>query len=150
MIDSVNKKVFIIWLITLIASIIYYDLTFGITLIILTFVAFIQNMFFTWVSRSRNSGNPMHHRTSAWGSNGIWALTQAMIASGIYTPITNMINAGNIELSGVVRILITIFIYALATTEGSVFMMKINLGKIKVPKIFNFLVENADKRVGSK
>ena len=78
-------------------------------------VAFVQNMMFTLVSRSRNSQDPNYHRYCAWGSNGVWFVCQVMIVKSIWTAI----HAGNwmfAVLAGVV--------YALATTEGSVLMMK--------------------------
>jgi hypothetical protein len=84
-------------------------------LIALIPVAFIQNMMFTLVSRSRNSQDTDYHRYCAWGSNGVWFICQIMIVKNIWTAI----NAGQwwyAILAGVV--------YSLATTEGSVLMMK--------------------------
>lgn len=78
-------------------------------------VAFIQNMFFTLVSRSRNSQDPNYHRYCAWGSNGVWFVCQVMIVKNIWSAI----HAGQwwyAIAAGVV--------YSLATTEGSVLMMK--------------------------
>lgn len=78
-------------------------------------VAFIQNMFFTLVSRSRNSQDTDYHRFCAWGSNGVWFICQVMIVKNIW----GAINAGQwwyAILAGIV--------YSLATTEGSVLMMK--------------------------
>jgi hypothetical protein len=78
-------------------------------------VAFIQNMFFTLVSRSRNSQDTDYHRFCAWGSNGVWFICQVMIVKNIWTAIM----AGQwwyAIAAGVV--------YSLATTEGSVLMMK--------------------------
>lgn len=78
-------------------------------------VAFVQNMFFTLVSRSRNSQDPDYHRFCAWGSNGVWFVCQVMIVKNIW----GAIHAGQwwyAIAAGVV--------YALATTEGSVLMMK--------------------------
>ncbi len=43
---------------------------------LLVVVSFIQNMAFTWTSRSRNSGDPAYHRFAAWSSNGVWFLAQ--------------------------------------------------------------------------
>lgn len=84
-------------------------------LIALAPVAFIQNMFFTLVSRSRNSQDTDYHRFCAWGSNGVWFICQVMIVKNIW----GAINAGQwwyAILAGAV--------YSLATTEGSVLMMK--------------------------
>ena len=78
-------------------------------------VAFIQNMFFTLVSRSRNSQDTDYHRYCAWGSNGVWFICQVMIVKNIWTAIM----AGQwwyAIMAGIV--------YSLATTEGSVLMMK--------------------------
>ena len=84
-------------------------------LIILAALAFIQNMAFTLVSRSRNSADPGYHRFCAWGSNGIWFLCQVCIVKSIWTAI----DAGNFGF-----VLLAGIIYTLSTTEGSVFMMK--------------------------
>ena len=84
-------------------------------LVLLAIVAFIQNMMFTLVSRSRNSQDPNYHRYCAWGSNGVWFICQVMIVKNIWTAI----HAGQwwyAIIAGVV--------YSLATTEGSVLMMK--------------------------
>jgi hypothetical protein len=78
-------------------------------------VAFVQNMFFTLVSRSRNSNDPSYHRFCAWGSNGVWFICQVMIVKNIWTAIHNGDWLYAI-LAGIV--------YSLATTEGSVLMMK--------------------------
>lgn len=78
-------------------------------------VAFVQNMFFTLVSRSRNSADPNYHRYCAWGSNGVWFICQVLIVKNVW----QAIHDGNwlyAALAGLV--------YALATTEGSVCMMK--------------------------
>lgn len=88
-------------------------------------VCFIQNMAFTWSSRSRNSGDPNYHRFAALSSNGVYWLCNL--------PMTLFIlewknNYALLALSGL--------IYTLATAEGSVLMMKILLkresGKRKV------------------
>ena len=87
----------------------------AIWLLALAPVAFVQNMFFTLVSRSRNSQDPDYHRYCAWGSNGVWFICQVMIVKNIWGAIA----AGQwwyAIAAGVV--------YALATTEGSVLMMK--------------------------
>ena len=107
-------------------------------------------MAFTWVSRSRQGGDPDHHRKAAWASNGVWAIAQAFVAANIYTPITFMIKDG-IDAGQIARIVLTVIIYAISTAEGSVFMMKINLGRIKkLPKAFQFLVETGNRQVGKR
>lgn len=78
-------------------------------------VAFVQNMFFTLVSRSRNSQDTDYHRYCAWGSNGVWFCCQVMIVKNVWTAI----HAGQwwyAILAGLV--------YSYFTTEGSVLMMK--------------------------
>lgn len=85
-------------------------------LAILGALAFVQNMAFTWVSRSRNSGDPNYHRRAAWCSNTVWFLTNSLMFS-IMTPIIN-------GERGWGWLIPTFFVYGLATAEGSVFMMK--------------------------
>jgi hypothetical protein len=127
------------------------DITFTITLLFLIPIPFVQNMAFTWVSRSRQGGDPDHHRKAAWASNGVWAIAQAFVAANIYTPITTMIQASSLDANQIAKIVLTILIYAIATAEGSVFMMKINLGRIKkLPRMFSFLVETGKRQVGKR
>ena len=78
-------------------------------------VAFVQNMFFTLVSRSRNSQDTDYHRYCAWGSNGVWFVCQVMIVKNIW----GAIHAGQWWYALAAGI-----VYSLATTEGSVLMMK--------------------------
>lgn len=96
-------------------------------LLLLFGVAFVQNMAFTWVSRSRNSGDPNYHRWAAICSNGIWFITQLLIWNQLWTAWTQA-EWWRLAALGVV--------YIIATTEGSVLMMKILLktekGKRKV------------------
>ena len=126
------------------------DSVFSITLLLLVPIPFIQNMAFTWVSRSRQGGDPDHHRKAAWASNGIWIITQSFIAANVYTPISKMVDTG-LDGGQIARILLTFLIYAICTAEGSVFMMKINLGRItKLPKAFSFLVEKGSRQVGKR
>ena len=118
---------------------------------VLVVVLFIQNMAFTWTSRSRNSGDPSYHRFAAWASNGVWAIAQGFVAANIYTPITSMIQANTLDGSEIAKIVLTILVYSIATSEGSVFMMKINLGRItKLPKFLSFLVEKGNRQVGKR
>jgi len=84
-------------------------------LLILGVMAFIQNMAFTLVSRSRNSGDPGYHRYCAWGSNGIWFMCQVLIVKSVWTAI-NLGQWWYVICAGL--------IYTLFTTEGSVLMMK--------------------------
>jgi len=87
----------------------------GLSLATLAVVAFIQNMFFTWSSRSRNSGDPAYHRKVAWGSNGVWYLCQMLIIKQVWSAI----RAGDVALVAIAGL-----VYIVATSEGSVLMMK--------------------------
>lgn len=98
-------------------------------LLMLIPVAFVQNMFFTLVSRSRNSNDPNYHRYCAWGSNGVWFVCQVMIVKNIWSAIAD----GQWWYAAAAGV-----VYALATTEGSVFMMKRLLK-----------TERGDRRVGA-
>ena len=109
-------------------------------LVLLAIVSFIQNMAFTWSSRSRNSGDPNYHRYAAWGSNGIWFICQLFIFSWLWKPLMEG-DWGTALIGGVV--------YVAATTEGSVYMMKLLLGKVKI-KWLDWLVEKDKRQVGSK
>ncbi len=98
---------------------------FILSLIVLAVAAYVQNMSFTAVSRSRNSGDPSYHRYCAWCSNGIWFVTHFMILRQVW----EVLEAGFSETWW--RLLIVVVVYTLATTEGSVRMMKILLKKEK-------------------
>jgi putative flippase GtrA len=84
-------------------------------IIILIIVAFVQNMAFTWVSRSRNSGDPGYHRYAAYCSNSIWFVTNVLIWRQVWTAI----ESGNWWY-----LLVAGLAYTIATSEGSVLMMK--------------------------
>lgn len=86
-----------------------------IMLTLLGIVAFIQNMFFTLVSRSRNSADPNYHRKCAWGSNGVWFVCQVLIVKNVWEAIHN--NQWWYALAAGL-------VYSICTTEGSVLMMK--------------------------
>ena len=101
---------------------IFKDWNYSINLSILITVAFVQNMAFTLVSRSRNSGDPDYHRYCAWGSNGIWFLCYMFLMRSIWKDLM----AGNM-----LPVFLVGAAYALATAEGSVLMMKIALRKEK-------------------
>jgi len=106
----------------------------------LMLTAFVQNMAFTWSSRSRNSGDPDYHRFAAWASNGIWYICQVALVGLVWKPVME---------GQWVTVAVGGICYILATTEGSVFMMKLLLGKIKV-KWLKWLVEKDKRQVGSK
>ena len=139
-----------VWGLVVLAATILYGGVFGGVLLALTGVSFIQNMFFTWVSRSRQGGDPDYHRYAAWGSNGVWLLTQGFIAANVYAPITTMINNDKVDTDSIIKILLTFVIYARSTTEGSVTMMKMNLGRYKLPKVLKFLEESGKRKVGER
>src|SRR3990167_3719966 len=91
-------------------------------LMLLSVVAYIQNMAFTWVSRSRNSGDPNYHRYAAVCSNGIWFITTLLIWNQLWTALTT---------GDWIKLLLPGIVYVIATTEGSVHMMKSVLKKEK-------------------
>lgn len=102
-------------------------------------IAFIQNMAFTWVSRSRQSGNPSKHAIAAIFSNSIWFVCNFFI---LFPEILRAVAEGTIWD----RVILMV-IYVAATVLGSVTMMKINLGHWYVP----FLTEKKDKdKVGAR
>lgn len=94
---------------------------------ILGAVAFVQNMAFTWVSRSRNGGDVGYHRYASWASNGVWFSTQILLYGAVWSALTSG-EWWKVALTG--------FVYVLCTTEGSCFMMRVLLktekGKRKV------------------
>jgi len=102
-------------------------------LVILAVAAFFQNMAFTWTSRSRNSGDPAYHRFAAWSSNGVWFITQFFVWKTIWPILMN-----DLTLSSSGKLLLVAIVYILATTEGSVLMMKILLKR-----------ERGSRRVGA-
>lgn len=79
-------------------------------------LSYIQNMAFTWSSRSRNSGDPAYHRKAAWASNGVWFLTNGLLFTVLTPIIRGDVGWGWFVVAGLV--------YCAATTEGSVHMMK--------------------------
>ena len=110
-------------------------------LLLLAGVSFIQNAAFTWTSRSRNSGDPNYHRYASYASNGIWFICQMFIVSVMWKPLLE----GDLLL-----VFIGGVIYVVSTAEGSVFMMKLLLGKINVPILTKFFVEKDKKQVGQR
>ena len=83
-------------------------------------VAFVQNMVFTAVSRSRNSGDPSYHRWWAYASNGIWLVCQFFIWKHFWAAFS--------EADYLAMALMAV-IYTLSTAEGSVYMMRKMLAK---------------------
>lgn len=93
-----------------------------INLLLLFVVSFVQNMAFTWSSRSRNSGDPHYHRYASLCSNGVWFICQLFLVNTIWAPMM----AGDwlyVVLGGIT--------YTVATSEGSVTMMKYLLKREK-------------------
>jgi len=102
-------------------------MTFFLMLCTIAVVGFVQNMAFTWVSRSRNSGDPEYHRKAAYCSNSIWFLCQVFILATVWPAVTS----GEFW-----KVAVTMLVYAAATSEGSVFqmrrMLKTETGKRRV------------------
>lgn len=98
-----------------------------IDLLILAVVAFIQNSAFTWVSRSRNSGDVRWHRLAAYCSNAIWFVTHILIWKQVWAALTG----GDYWVLAA-----TGLVYVVFTTEGSCWAMskliKIESGKRRV------------------
>lgn len=107
---------------------------------LLAIVSFIQNMAFTFTSRSRNSGDPNYHRKAAWLSNGIWLVNQIFLVKIIWEPVMN---------SDWIQVMIAAIIYITFTTEGSVYMMKIMLGLTNKNLLSKLLKEKGSKKVGA-
>lgn len=85
-------------------------------LAIMAALAFLQNAAFTWSSRSRNSGDPSYHRWAAITSNSVWFATNGMIFTILAPVMKGEAGIGWLIAAGIV--------YTLATTEGSVYMMR--------------------------
>ena len=85
---------------------------------VLACVAFVQNMAFTWTSRSRNSGDPNYHRFAALCSNGVWFVCHLLVWKSVWKAL---------ESSDPLPLIPVGIVYTLATTEGSVLCMKILL-----------------------
>lgn len=110
---------------------------------LLVVVSFVQNMAFTWTSRSRNSGDPSYHRFAAWSSNGVWFLAQMTVVKIMWEPLM----AGEWW-----KVFIGGIFYVISTTEGSVFMMKLLLGHLnnKYPRLSRFFIEKGKREVGKR
>lgn len=111
------------------------------SLLLFAGVSFIQNAAFTWTSRSRNSGDPNYHRYASYASNGIWFVCQMFIVSVMWKPLLE----GDLLLVAIGGL-----IYVISTAEGSVFMMKLLLGKINIPYLTNLFIEKDKKKVGER
>lgn len=87
---------------------------FPLLLLFMAVVAFVQNMAFTAVSRSRNAGDVSFHRRCSWASNGVWFFTQVLLFNVLWSSLTT---------GALWKIAIVGLVYILATTEGSCLMM---------------------------
>jgi ABC-type spermidine/putrescine transport system permease subunit I len=96
-------------------------------LLFMAVVAFVQNMAFTAVSRSRNAGDVGFHRRCSWASNGVWFFTQVLLFNVLWSSLTT---------GALWKIAVVGVVYVFATTEGSCLMMakmlKIETGKRQV------------------
>lgn len=115
------KKVFFYFMIALLlVSIVLFAITGWWEMIALTIIAGIQNMVFTWVSRSRNSGDPYYHFPIAVLSNSIWAVCNYVI---LFPKMLKVFAEGGDPMIAV----ITLSVYTLATAIGSTIMMQVLL-----------------------
>lgn len=108
-------------------------MNFAVTLLILAVASYLQNMAFTAVSRSRNSGDPGYHRWCAYASNGVWFVTHFLVLREVWA----VLEMGLTEAWW--RLIVVMVIYVLATAEGSVTMMKVLLRR-----------ESGKRRVGAR
>lgn len=88
--------------------------SFVLTMAGLAVVSFIQNMAFTAVSRSRNSGDVWHHAKYSVASNGVWFVMQIFLMGTIWK---------SVETGAFWQILVAGVVYVMGTTAGSCFMM---------------------------
>lgn len=82
---------------------------------LLAVAAFIQNMAFTAVSRSRNSADVSYHRRCSWASNGVWFFVQVLLYGAVWNSLTQ---------GAWWKVVLTGLVYVAATTEGSCTMME--------------------------
>jgi hypothetical protein len=97
-------------------------------------LAYVQNMAFTWSSRTRNQNDLKAHRNAAICSNGVWFLMQVTIWGTLWQSLTH----GHWGL-----LVVTGLTYITATTEGSVHMMKILINK-ETKKLDAAIISKAD------
>lgn len=90
-------------------------------------IAFVQNMAFTWSSRSRNSGDPFYHFRVAILSNGVWFFCNTFLMKTLW----DAFKANDLTI-----ILLLGILYIVATSLGSSYMMylalKMEKGKRRV------------------
>lgn len=85
-------------------------------------LGFVQNMAFTWASRTRNQDDPSLHRWAAITSNGIWFVVSVLIWGQLWQSLTS---GQWWKLAG------TGVVYTISTAEGSVAMMRFLIGRGK-------------------
>jgi len=85
------------------------------SLLLLSIFSFIQNMAFTAVSRSRNSGDPRYHRWCAYASNTVWFITHFLVLRHVW----EVFDSGEWW-----KLIVVGVVYGISTAEGSVLMMK--------------------------
>jgi hypothetical protein len=85
-------------------------------LVALAFLGYIQNLGFTWASRSGNQNDPNHHRWAALCSNSIWFIVTVLVWGQIWSALTH---------GSIWKVVITGIVYTISTSEGSVMGMKI-------------------------
>lgn len=85
---------------------------------LLAVAAFVQNMAFTWVSRSRNGGDVGYHAVAALCSNSIWFACQVLIISQVWRPLLD---------GDTMTVLLVGAVYTAATAAGSCVMMHVLL-----------------------
>jgi hypothetical protein len=107
-------------------------------LLFILIVSFIQNAAFTWVSRSRNSGDPKKHAIAAVFSNGVWFVCNFFL---LFPEMMKAIESGD----WVHKITLGV-VYTVGTVVGSVVMMKINLGHFGYIPL---LTERGKSKVGA-
>ncbi len=120
--DPMREKVFAVSASLVVIAGVFWGVEFFGILLMLAGTAFIQNMAFTAVSRSRNAGDPEYHRKCAWASNGIWLACQLLIWAHLWAAFST---------DSFARLIPLIVVYTMFTTEGSVFMMRELLKKEK-------------------
>lgn len=76
---------------------------------------FLQNMAFTWSSRSRNSGDVRYHWLASIASNGIYIVTQTLLLANLWKAVST---------TDIFQMSVLFVVYTLITSAGSVFMMK--------------------------
>jgi hypothetical protein len=107
----------------------FQDVYFGLSLLGFAVVSYLQNMCYTWSSRSRNSGDPDYHRLAAWTSNGVYQLQRVVSVGVLFEPILAWRSGVGDPVDMVIKVFIGITAYTLITTEGSVKGMKLLIKK---------------------